>query len=194
MVYLTALQACRASLSGQCWGISTQTESDKIYPKSAPVGDPLEVPKDPHVTRFFFQNTNGLTLGNGNTFEDALEQAKLLGCDHLVIPETKLDTHKRWVKAKVHNHCRRLFGSGQYRAVTSASSKEFKSDTMAKPGGVLSVTLGPLIGRVIETGSDKYGRWVYSKFSASGPKNITVIGIYQPCDVAVNATGPIVLI
>ena len=51
------------------------------------------------------------------------------------------------------------------------------------------MTVGHLVGRGIETGSDPMGRWVYTKLNASGEKNITVIGIYQPCKHDVKLVG-----
>ena len=151
------------------------------------VGNMLELLKNTEWTRFLFQNPNGVSIGSGGDIETVLEHAQAMGCDHFVLPETKLDTDKKWVKAKMHNHCRRIFGVGQYRAVMAASNLEYS--TNYKPGGVLGVTVGHLTGRVIETGSDPMGRWVYTKFNASGDRNVTVIGIYQPCDQNVKTTG-----
>ena len=161
-------------------------ESDRV-PRHAPVGDPLDITKDPSRTRFLFQNPNGISVGAGGDLESVLKHAQDMKCDHLVLPETKLDTYNRRVKSQVHNHCRRICGLGEYRLVTAASPIEFK--TSFKPGGILAVTMGHLRGRVLETGSDKLGRWVYTKFSGSGDSNITVIGVYQPCDQNVKSAG-----
>ena len=106
-----------------------------------PVGDPMEIPKEATHTRFHFQNPNGVTVGLGNSIEGVLEHAKNMGIDHLVLPETKLDTHQRRIKAKVHNHCRKVFGVGQYRATMAASYIAYQGDN--KPGGLLGVTTGP---------------------------------------------------
>lgn len=109
-------------------------------PKDSPVGDPIELIKDPSWTRFYFQNPDGVTVGNGGDLETVFEHALDTQCDHLVLPETKLDTAQRWVKSRVHNHCRRIFGVNQYRAVMASSAITYS--TTRKPGGIMSVTFG----------------------------------------------------
>eukprot|EP00957_Ditylum_brightwellii_P114221 8708201-Ditylum_brightwellii.AAC.1 len=41
-----------------------------------------------------------------------------------------------------------------------------------------------MVGCVIKSGSDEYGRWVYSKLVAKDEGVITVITAYQPCKVS----------
>lgn len=123
-----------------------------VHVTHEPIGDPLETLKDHTWTRFLFQNPGGISIGAGGDIETVLEHAKAMECDHLVLSETKLNTAMPWVKFKVHNHCRRIFGVGQYRATMAASPLEFP--TSYKPGRVFGVTVGHLVGRVIETGSD----------------------------------------
>ena len=156
------------------------------YKPWEPVGNPMEIDKEPHLTRFLFQNPDG--FGLGHELEQILEHGLAMQCDHLVLPETKTNTDLNWVKAKVYDHCRRIVGLGTYRAVMASTPLEYH--TAHKPGGVLAVTMGKLSGRVLETGSDEFGRWVYTKFNASGNKNVTVIGIYQPCDQNYKTAGP----
>ena len=141
------------------------------HPKTEPLGDPLQVLKDRGWTRFFFQNPDGVSVGIGGNIETTLQHAKDMQCDHLVLPETKLDVARKRIKSRVHEHCRNVYGAGRHRAVTAASDLEY---IFNKPGGVLGVTIGRLAGRVLDTGSDSMGRWVYTKFSASGEKNITL--------------------
>ena len=146
----------------------------------------MSIPKDSHLTRFHFQNPNGISLGHDT--ESGLEHAKRMHCDHLVLPEINLDTHQRWVRGRLHEHCRRIYGAGQYRSVMTNSTHTYH--TAYKPGGLLSVTTGRLTGRILESGSDPMGRWVYTKFSASGANVVTVIGIYQPTAQRVDTARP----
>ena len=74
-------------------------ESDRV-PRHAPVGDPLDITKDPSRTRFLFQNPNGISVGAGGDLESVLKHAQDMKCDHLVLPETKLDTYNRRVKSR----------------------------------------------------------------------------------------------
>jgi hypothetical protein len=53
-------------------------------------------------------------------------------------------------------------------------------------GGII----GKHRGRNIETGHDKYGRWVYFRMSGQGNKVITIIGMYQVCQGNVQTAGP----
>jgi hypothetical protein len=59
-----------------------------------------------------------------------------------------------------------------------------------KPGGVMGGIIGRNKARVIESGSDKYGRWIYFKMSGQGQKVITIIGTYQVCQGNVRTAGP----
>ena len=164
-------------------------ESTERIPNDVPIGDLLETPKDENEntnsTRFYFINPNGLSLGH--QIENVLEQGRHIEADYYALPAIDLDTTKPWVKSRVHNHCRRMYGAGQYRAVMTNSPISYHSNK--KPGGVLAVAIGDIAGRVLESGADHMGRWVYTKFSASGSKNITVICIYQPCKQNVKSAG-----
>ena len=191
---------CRSTASGVASVHHTHEVTDQLdpvvidnpdpsthkIPNHIPMGDPMSIPKDSHLTRFYFQNPNGISLGHET--ESVLEHAKRMHCDHLVLPEIKLDTHQRWVRGRLHEHCRRTHGAGQYRSVMTNSTHTYH--TAYKPGGLLSVTTGRLTGRILESGSDPMGRWVYTKFSASGANVVTVIGIYQPTAQRVDTARP----
>eukprot|EP00957_Ditylum_brightwellii_P026262 1986676-Ditylum_brightwellii.AAC.1 len=55
-----------------------------------------------------------------------------------------------------------------------------------KPGGMMSLIQGNLVGCVIESGSNEYVRWVYSKLAAKDERVIMAITAYQPCKVSKN--------
>eukprot|EP00957_Ditylum_brightwellii_P151673 11550577-Ditylum_brightwellii.AAC.1 len=48
----------------------------------------------------------------------------------------------------------------------------------------MSITQGDIVGRIIESSSDEYGQWVYTKFTTSDECVVTVITAYQPCKVS----------
>eukprot|EP00957_Ditylum_brightwellii_P088060 6708329-Ditylum_brightwellii.AAC.1 len=48
----------------------------------------------------------------------------------------------------------------------------------------MSITQGDVVGRIIDSGSDKYGQWVYTKFAARDECVVTVITAYQFCKVS----------
>jgi hypothetical protein len=59
-----------------------------------------------------------------------------------------------------------------------------------KPGGVMGGVIGRNKARVVESGHDKYGRWVYFRMNGQGNKIITIIGTYQVCQGNIKTSGP----
>eukprot|EP00957_Ditylum_brightwellii_P126416 9636703-Ditylum_brightwellii.AAC.1 len=55
-----------------------------------------------------------------------------------------------------------------------------------KPGGTMSLIQGNMVGCIIESSSDEYGQWVYSKLAAKDERVIMVITVYQPSKVSKN--------
>eukprot|EP00957_Ditylum_brightwellii_P042816 3241438-Ditylum_brightwellii.AAC.1 len=55
-----------------------------------------------------------------------------------------------------------------------------------KPGGTMSLIQDNMVGHVIKSGSNEYGRWVYIKLAAKDKRVIMVITVYQPCKVSKN--------
>ena len=154
-----------------------ELEEPNEYGLHEPVGDPMGL-KEKGWTRIKFHNQGGVSAGAGGNIESkTLEPMKEEQVDHFVMTETHLNTSIRRVRAKLHNHCGRMFGPGEYRLVTAASSV---GTAERQRGGVMGITRGPLHGRVLETGRDDMGRWVYTKFHTSRNQNITIIGAYQP--------------
>eukprot|EP00957_Ditylum_brightwellii_P183991 14015380-Ditylum_brightwellii.AAC.1 len=47
----------------------------------------------------------------------------------------------------------------------------------------MSITQGDIVGRIIKSESDEYGRWVYTTFAASDECVVMVITAYQSCKV-----------
>eukprot|EP00957_Ditylum_brightwellii_P047176 3582390-Ditylum_brightwellii.AAC.1 len=57
-----------------------------------------------------------------------------------------------------------------------------------KPGGVMSISQGDMVGRRIIEGRDFMGRWVYTKYAAKIDRIVTVVTAYQVCKSS-NKTG-----
>ena len=70
------------------------------YSDTQTQGDPMSLPKDSEVTRFYLQNPNGFNLGRMGSLETALEHVKTMEVDHCMFPEPQLDTVKYWVRSK----------------------------------------------------------------------------------------------
>ena len=156
------------------------TESDTV-----PQGDTMLVPKESTNSRFHLQNPKGVyDLGDAQSLMTNMEIMKNIEADHSMIPETQMDSTKYWVKSKAHKVLTKVFGRGRNRPAMGASQIDMSPNTndSRKFGGVMSVTIGNLCGRVKETGSDSMGRWVFTKFNRSGGGTITIVTTYHVND------------
>ena len=160
--------------------------------KNDPIGDPLIIPKDPSITRIYFQNIQGASLQKLGTYYSTLEHIKAMDVDHAMFAETQWDTTKPSVHSITHAHTRQVLGYMQYKLEAASSAIEAKG--MWKPGGVMALTIGNLKGRVVDSGGDPMGRWVYTKFNCSQGKTNTIICTYQVCPGHPKTKGPTTVI
>ena len=84
------------------------------------------------------------------------------GTNHMGFMEVNLDTICGSVTKILHNVSQKQFTHSQ---INSASSSIPVKD-FYKPGGTMNVTQGNLVERIMDRGTDKYGRWVYTKLMA----------------------------
>jgi hypothetical protein len=63
------------------------------------------------------------------------------------------------------------------------SSSSIPAATLYKPGGTLLMARGNCVARVIEGDDDKLGRWSYLWLAARDNRVVSIITVYQPCDV-----------
>jgi hypothetical protein len=145
-------------------------------------------PKPSEWTRIMVQNTNGVSIGKDGDFPITLDHIKQMDVHIMIITETNLDTTHTRVKALLHNDLRRMLGLATYHLIASASPQPYNS--FYKPGGVLGIVNGKTKGRIIESGSDYMGRWIYLKLQGQGQQIVTIIGTYQVCQNNVRNTGP----
>jgi Endonuclease/Exonuclease/phosphatase family len=54
----------------------------------------------------------------------------------------------------------------------------------------MGATMGKTIARIIASGQDSMGQWVYIKLIGKNNKRITIIGTYQVCQDNVTTAGP----
>jgi hypothetical protein len=97
-----------------------------------------------------------------------LDHLKHMEVDMFIFPETNLDTHKNRVKRQVHNHCRKSLGQGTYQIEMTTSNAEYTGQY--KPGGIMGGVIGRNKARILESGHDKFGRWIYFRMSGQGHK------------------------
>ena len=69
---------------------------------NAVIGDGLALPKDHQVTRFYFQNVNGVNVSRNGTWELTCSHIKDMEVDFAMMAEHKLDTTQPWVMKHLH--------------------------------------------------------------------------------------------
>ena len=110
--------------------------------------------KDTEHTQLYFINPNGILLkNNGVDLKIICEDTKKRDIDFTGLPETKLDTIPPEVKNILHNQSRKAFK----HKILQATSALVVAETFHKPGGVLSLVQGPLVGWKISSSSDELG-------------------------------------
>ena len=62
------------------------------------------------------------------------------------------------------------------------ASKTTVNDSYTKRGGLLTWTIGNWLGRIIDSGSDKLGRWTYVTMTGKNNRKLTIYTLYQVCD------------
>jgi len=152
------------------------------------IGDALLPSKPCGTTRIYMQNVNGLQLGPLETFHSACEALKEIEVDHAMFCEHKLDTTKPRVHNLLHERAREVFGLKGCCLKAASSPVPFHGHW--KPGGTMSLTTGPITGRLIETSADALGRWAWTKFRGRDNKVVTMICTYQVCQADARTTGP----
>ena len=153
--------------------------NDTIYQQHQPIGDILLLPKPSNITRIMAQNPNGFNVGPAGNLPDLLLHVQEAEADITMLPEINCDITQGWILSQIHSACRQTFGTNQYRF--EAAHSDIRYQTQYKPGGVMMMTVGNTTGRILSSGSDSLGRWVYTRFNGSAGRTITIIATYQVC-------------
>ena len=147
----------------------------------------MVTPLPDHMDRFVLQNPNGISTGQGGTFPSILQHLNDMQASAAFLPEINLDTTKPQVEAAMRASCRKEFGPGRYKLVAGSSSRSYH--TNYKPGGCLALTMGDLVGRVLELGADPMGLWVYIRFNGGDGRTVTMVCTYQVCKQNIRQAG-----
>ena len=152
------------------------------------IGDTLALPMPPNTTRLYFQNVNGISLAMPGTWETTCMDLRDMQVDLGLLVEHKLDTTQPRVMKHLHDNIKLILDPGTFSI--NATSSQVQAQSMFKPGRVLSITHGCLKGRILDSGKDTHGQWVYSKFRRNTGPLITVIATYQVVDTSPQTSGP----
>jgi hypothetical protein len=124
----------------------------------------------------YFQNVNGLRLGNnGLDILDFFCHMRSIGADVIGASEINLDANHPFVRQALHRHRNQVWEHS--RIATSSSHVNF--GTTRKPGGTLLGITGNTTGRVIAQHSDKLGRFSAITLLGRLGRRITIISAYQ---------------
>jgi hypothetical protein len=107
------------------------------------------------------QNTNGISIGKDGDLVITLDHVKQMEADVMIITEANLDTNNTKVKAIIHNDLRTTFGLATYPSQLTTSTSPRQYNGYYKPGGVTRLVIEKTKGRLLESGGDYMGRWIY---------------------------------
>jgi hypothetical protein len=155
-----------------------------------PQGD-SHTTKQPHHTRIYFQNTNGLKWANNQLdITNKCHHLQSIQIDMFGLAETNLNLSDHTIFRKFRTLLNNPFNK-QISFSTSTSKTKFTSAW--KPGGTITATTSQWISRVIEKGEEPNGTgtWSYIKIRGSHNKTIVIVTLYRLCHKTENANhGP----
>jgi hypothetical protein len=144
--------------------------------------------KPTNTTRLYGQNVNGLSIdslgGDITQICDTMLEAQI---DIAGFTEHNLDTSKYHVINTCHTTIKTCFSTSPSKMVMASS--QFKLEGNYKPGGTMLLSTGNILSRLIESGKDSMGRWVYQTYAGRNQDRITIINCYQVCAKHSNDTG-----
>ena len=137
------------------------------------------VPDDQKIFRIQGCNPNGFRLSqDGGDFNEFCTDMREYGIDVSCVSELNLDTTNFKIRNILCDTGKKHF---QQKVYMNMSSSSIRTKNFYKPGGVLMLTTGNYSGRIVKSGSDRFGRWTYQYFSCKNNKCIVIITAYQPC-------------
>ena len=148
----------------------------------------MSLPKNPTTTRIYFQNVNGITLYPPSTWETTCTHLQDMEVDIALLAEHKLDTSQPQTNKYLFEGARKIFGLGSF--TITATSTPIRSPTLHKPGGILSIIHGSIKGRILESGHDIFGCWVFTKLRCNTGPPLIIITTYQVVQVDPFTAGP----
>ena len=138
-----------------------------------PYGDDINADKPTHVTRFAFQNINGIDR-DPEPAAEVIETLKEYDIDVFGTAETNCDWTPEFTH-KVSAILEKTFGNSQ---ITTSSAK-YPNKHGYLPGGVSQIARGSILGRFPTNGSDSMGRYTWQCFSGANTRILCVITAYR---------------
>ena len=149
-------------------------------------GDKLNISKEwpkktkENTVRIYGHNVNGVSCAqNYSEWEIMLEHLNDRQIDIACLTEINLDIEKSDVKFALYEKAKRL---DKGMNITLTASKDGKHDRINKRGGIITMTRGNWSGRIINSGSEKMGRWTYVTLQGKKNRKLTIYTIYRACN------------
>ncbi|KAI2500967.1 hypothetical protein MHU86_13512 [Fragilaria crotonensis] len=144
--------------------------------QNIPWGDTL-ASIDPTHTRFYGMNaSNGIQLDReGGQFTEYCKLHAETQADISGIQEHNLDTTQPRLRRIMYDTVRKHWK----RSTFSHASTPITFASPYKPGGTLLLSTDSIIGRVVDHGSDTWGRWAYQSLQGRQRIKVTFISAYQ---------------
>jgi hypothetical protein len=98
--------------------------------------------------------------------------------DTICLAETHLDTRHPSTMSRIHSTIKCQHRKTYSRATFASSLITYGRGW--KPGGTAIVSTGPTVGRILQQGSDEYGRWAWQALAAFSGR-VLVVSCYQVC-------------
>jgi hypothetical protein len=141
-----------------------------------PWGDDFSLDKPPNTFRLYYQNINGINLGDRRgDLASFLTTFSELQCDVVGLCKIKLDMSKYKVRQTISSAIRHQFKSARHAATTNPIPFE----TDYKPGGTMTMSFGPSVSRFQSKYEDPLGRWSTLLFNARKGMVVHFITVYQ---------------
>ena len=125
--------------------------------------------------RFAFQNARSILCDPSEPATDILDVIALYDIDHMGVAEPNCTINDNFEVA-VNAQARKSFGNG---VMAGGSIK--KSKLGYKPGEIMQITRGKLLGRQGKRAVDKLGRFSWRTFRGKNKHKLIVITAYRVC-------------
>lgn len=150
--FLTGQASILHSLREQVPALHLSPENFRL---NVPVGDKMTKKLENH-TRVYAQNVNGFKLDQeGGDFTAMCKIIKEVQADVTCVSEHNVDCTKHYVNNLLRTAARRFI---PLPSELTLGTTPISTENVYKPGGTLLMSVGDVVGRRVDSGSDSLGR------------------------------------
>ena len=153
----------------------TDLQQDGCIEDSEWVGNRLDRPPPPHVTRIMLLNCKGLPRNDLDFFNSFLLSCIDKHVHYCGLTEINLNAHNFNLKKKLSTSFEQTIPGG---IIHFNNSKIHKSGVEYQPGGVSAWCRGKMIRKYMSVGFDPLGRWMFHQFQGA-KRNLRIYTLYR---------------